>query len=98
MSTKKSLLAQAKDKQKQLEEAFSLLDNLGCKVDWALDFCNYSSIDEVLSPLSYAISDAQEEIEEQLERLLEAIKSHETDSCIALKELEEYSELQYHIE
>ena len=93
-----TLLEQAKAKQKQLEEALAMLDDLGWKVDWALDFCNYSDIDEALTPLSYAVSDAHDEIEARLESLLEAVDKYETDQHFALAEVDSNSDLKYYLE
>lgn len=93
-----TLLEQAKAKQKQLEEALSMLDDVGWKVDWALDFCSYSDIDEALTPLSYAISEAHEEIESKLESLLEAVDKYEEDQHFALAQVDSESDLKYHIE
>jgi len=93
-----SLLDQAKAKQKQLEEALAMLDDVGWKVDWALDFCNYSDIDEALTPLSYAVSEAHEEIESKLEALLEATEKYEEDQHFALAQVDSESDLKYHLE
>lgn len=96
--TEQTLLEQAQAKQKQLEEALAMLDDLGWKVDWALDFCNYSDIDEALTPLSYAISEAHEELEDKLESLLEAVEKYETDQHFALAQVDSDSDLKYHLE
>ena len=93
-----SLLEQAQAKQKQLKEALDLLDDIGWKVDWALDFCNYSDIDEALSPLSYAVSDSRDEIEEKLNSLDEAIEKYESDQVFALAQVDSESDLKYHLE
>lgn len=93
-----TLLEQAKAKQKQLEEALAMLDDIGWKVDWALDFCNYSDIDETLTPLSYAVSEAHEEIEQKLEALLEAVEKYEEEQHFALAQVDSDSDLKYHLE
>lgn len=93
-----SLLDSAKEKQKQLNEAIAMLDDIGWKVDWALDFCNFDSINEHLSPLSYAIADAREEIEEELESLDEKIEEFENNKELALAEFESNCELQHYID
>lgn len=71
-----TLLKDAENKIKQLKEATTLLDDLSCRIDWALDFSEYESIREHLSPLSYAIGDAHEEVENELERLIEGTERY----------------------
>lgn len=97
-TTEPTLLEQAQAKQKQLEEALAMLDDIGWKVDWALDFCDYSDIDETLTPLSYAISEAHEEIESKLESLLESVDKYETEQHFALAEVDSNTDLKYHLE
>lgn len=97
-TTELSLIDKARAKQKQLEEACSLLDDIGWKVDWALDFCNYSDIDEALTPLSYAVSEAKDEIESKLETLLESIQKYEEDQHFALAQVDSESDLKYYLE
>ena len=93
-----TLLDEANNKLKELEEAMALLDRLGGDIDWALDFCNYESINEHLSPLSYAIGEAHEEIEEMYERLSEEIENYKTNKAFADQEFEDQSDLKYLVE
>lgn len=90
-----TLLEQAQAKQKQLEEALALLDRIGGDIDWALDFCEYESIDEHLTPVSYAIAEAHEEIEQELETLLESIESYQTETDFALAEVDNSCDLKH---
>lgn len=97
-TTELTLLEQAETKQKQLEEALALLDRIGADVDWALDFSEYESIDEHLRPVSYAIAEAHDEIEEELERLIEATHKYEDDKEMALHAVDNESELKYYLD
>ena len=97
-TTNQTMLEQAQAKQKQLEEALAMLDDIGWKVDWALDFCNYSDIDEALTPLSYAISEAHDEVESKLEGLLEAVEKYQEEQHFALAQVDSDTELKYHLE
>ena len=54
---------------KQLKEALNLLDDLNWKVSWALDFSQYSDINDSLDPVLGAISNAEDELNEQIEQL-----------------------------
>lgn len=97
-TTEPSLLEQAETKQKQLEQALALLDRIGADVDWALDFSEYESIDEHLRPVSYIISEAHDEIEQELERLIEATQKYEEDKEMALHAVDNEAELKYYLD
>lgn len=94
-ASKTNLLEQALAKQTQLKEALNLLDRVGGDIDWALDFCEYDSIKEHLSPLSYAISDAADELEGELDKLEECMESYETEQVLALKDVDMSTDLKY---
>ena len=97
-TTESTLLEQAEAKQKQLEEALALLDRIGGDVDWALDFSEYESIDEHLKPVSYAIAEAHDEIEQELERLIEATQKYEDDKEMALHAVDNDADLKYYLD
>jgi hypothetical protein len=96
--TSESLLSEAERKLEQLTQAMALLDRIGGDVDWALDFSEHQSINEQLSPVSYAIGDAHEEIESMYERLSEEIEAYKTNKIFADKEFDAHCELQYYLE
>ena len=98
VTTELTLLEQSEAKQKQLEEALALLDRIGGDVDWALDFSEYESIDEHLRPLSYAIAEAHDEIEQELERLIEATAKYDDDKEMALHAVDNETDLKYYLE
>lgn len=92
------LLEQAIAKQKQLQQAIDLLQELGERLDWAVDFCDYSDIKEVLSPLNYAVMEAEQTLGTQLETLEEAVDKYETDLHFALAAVDFDSDLRYYVE
>lgn len=96
-TTELTLQEQSEEKQKQLEQALALLDRIGGDVDWALDFSEYEIIDEHLRLVSYAISEAHDEIEQELERLIEATAKYEDDKEIALHAVDNEAELRYYL-
>ena len=90
-----SLLEQAEHKKQQLSEALSLIDRLGADIDWALDFCEYESIKEILSPISYSLGEAHEELESQLDRFIDAIEEYNSEKDLAIAEVERSSTLNH---
>ena len=80
-------------KIKQLNEAISLLDDIGWRVCWALDFSSFESINEELSPVQEAIYEAQENLQEELSELEEATEEHETEKFLINYEFEKESDL-----
>ena len=96
--TEPTLLEQIEAKRKQLQEEIELLNDIGERVDWALDFCSYSSIDEHLTPLTYAIAEAHEELEEELEKINEEIENYKTEQAFALNDVDKSSNLKYYLE
>jgi hypothetical protein len=93
MQNSLTLIEQASHKKQQLNEALDLLDRLGADIDWALDFCDYQTIKDVLSPISYNISEAHDELESQLDRFEEAIEEYNLEKHIALNNLDKTSVL-----
>ena len=87
----------AKDKIKQLKEAVNLLDDIGFRISWALDFSEFQSINDILYPLSYQISEAQDEMEELLETMEEKFEEYEYEKAMSQDQFEKESELQYYV-
>jgi archaellum component FlaC len=98
LTTEPTLLEQAEAKQKQLEQALSLLDRIGADIDWALDFSEHESINEALNPVSYAISEAHDEIEEEYEKLTEAVNKYEEEKEMALHNVDSETDLKYYLD
>lgn len=93
-----SLEDKAKHKLKQLNEACSMLEDLEWKLSWALDFSQYESINEILSPLQYQVADALEEMEDKRDYLEEEIESYKTDKALNEKEFDSSCDLVYNID
>ena len=87
----------AKEKIKQLKEAVALLDDIGFRVCWALDFSEFNSINDILNPLSYRLSEAQDEMEELLETMEEKFEEYEQEKAMFQDQFEKESELQYYV-
>ena len=92
-----TLLQEAEYKLQQLKEAIDLLDRIGGDVDWAIDFCNFPSINEHLSSCSYALNDAHSELEEMYDRLEDEIESHKNDKAVSEAEFDRESNLRYFV-
>lgn len=91
----KTIEEKAKHKLQQLNEAHSMLEDIEWRVCWALDFSEYSSINEALTPAVEQISNALEEIEMMKEQLEEEIESYKTDKQNNEDEFDNNASLKY---
>lgn len=97
MKNEQTILEKAKEKRKQLDEAVNLLDDLGFRITWALDFSKFESINEILKPLSYQLDEAQTHLEELLEEIDEEIENYQIEKIFNEKEFDSQSSLAYNL-
>jgi hypothetical protein len=71
---------------KQIGEALKLVEDLDWRIAWALDFSEHGDINDALSPVGEALSNAQEELEEVQGRIEEQIE--EFRSRVNMAEIE----------
>ncbi len=90
-----TLFEQAQHKKQQYNQALELLDRLGADIDWALDFCDYQSIKDILLPLSYNLSEAHDQLENEADRFEEAIEEYSLEKAVVLDNLDKSSDLFY---
>jgi hypothetical protein len=97
-ATTSNTLERAKHKLKQIKEAISLIEDIEWKICWALDFSEYQSINELLSPIAEQASTSLEEMQEMEESLEEEIEAHEFRKKEHEEEFENETNLKYYLD
>lgn len=72
---------------KQIKEALKLVEDLDWKVSWALDFSEHRDINDALDPILSALSNAQDELEEQQEWIEQQLNEYKSKADMALSEV-----------
>jgi len=71
----------------QVREALKLLEDINWRVSWALDFSQHGDINDSLDPVLGAISNAEDELQEQEEHLEQQLNEYRQKADIACSEV-----------
>lgn len=76
--TTATLLRRTRHKHKQVREALKLVEDLGWRIGWAMDFSEHQDINDILDPISNILSDAENELEELEQQLHNELDEYRT--------------------